>query len=99
MAHSMAAPPRQRTNNPDDPRRQFGAFLRDWLDAQAGGDEGVLARRLGLTADAVRAWTRGRSGPRFSELNRLAAALCLEDWGGLAAAVARHAHRARRPKK
>jgi hypothetical protein len=86
----MAAKPRNETKNQDDPRGQFGAFLRDWIDAKHDGDEKRLATMLDMSDRAVRLWMAGDTGPAFSDLGRVAKALGYADWAALAAAVVRH---------
>lgn len=89
----MAAKPRSQTKNTDDPRGQFGAFLRDWIDRKHGGDEDRLAQLLHVSSRTVRKWAEGSNGPAFSDLNRIALAMGYSDWAAMAAAAIRYANR------
>jgi transcriptional regulator with XRE-family HTH domain len=78
---------RGQVKNTGDPRGQFGAFLRDWIDRKHGGDESRLAATMGVSDRAVRRWMSGDNAPPLSDLDRLAAALGYDDWSKLAVAV------------
>lgn len=85
----MAAKPRAQTKNTDDPRGQFGAFLRDWIDRKHDGDESRLAAALGISDRAVRKWCEGANAPPLADLDRIAKAMGYSDWGALASAAVR----------
>lgn len=92
LDHSRKAQPvaprsRSDTKNSDDPRGQFGEFLRHWVDTKAGGQYGDLAENLGVSPRAVGKWMEGAAGPSFGDLDRVAVALGYDDWVDLAIAV------------
>lgn len=76
--------------NQGDPRGQFAAFLRDWIDRKHGGDAGRLAASLGVSDRTIRNWMAGEA-PALDRLPEIAAALGFDDWAKLAAAVVRFA--------
>lgn len=86
---AMAAKPRSEPKNQDDPRGQFGAFLRDWIDRKHGGDEARLAEILDVSDRTVRKWIEGANGPAFSDLDRIAKAMGYSDWAAMATAAVR----------
>lgn len=88
--HDMAAKPRSQTKNTDDPRGQFGAFLRDWIDRKHDGDESRLAAMLDVSDRAVRKWCEGANAPPLADLDRIAKAMGYTDWGAMASAAVRH---------
>lgn len=90
-ANRMSARPRGDTVNADDPRGQFGSFLRHWVDTKQGGDEKPLAKELGKSDRTIRAWITGHHGPAFEDLDRIAKAMGYANWAKLAAAVVRYA--------
>ena len=88
---AVAAKPRTETKNASDPRGQFGAFLRHWIDKHLGGDEKRLADKLDLSDRTIRKWIEGANGPAFQDLDRIALAMGYSDWGALASAAVRYA--------
>lgn len=92
----MAAKPRSEPKNPDDPRGQFGPFLREWIERHHGGDEKRLADSLGMTDRAIRKWMLGDSGPAFSDLETVAQLLGFADWADMARAIVKHAKHAKK---
>jgi hypothetical protein len=89
MAGSMAAKPRSETKNADDPRGQFGKFLRWWIDRHHGGDLGPLAQSLDVSERTIGKWAEGAHSPALQDFDRVAKALGMADWGELARAVVR----------
>lgn len=79
--------PKSAASNKNDPRGQFGEFLYAWIAKHHEGDEERLATALGMTDRAIRKWCEGKSGPAFSDLDRVAKALGMADWTDLAIAV------------
>lgn len=84
----MAAP-RKTTKNMDDPRGQFGAFLRHKIDAGSMG-QSEWAKLFGITDRGLRKWLSGQGGPTFENLNNVAKVLGFANWAKLAAAVVKH---------
>lgn len=93
VGRSMAARPRNKVENTSDPRGQFGAFLRHWIDTNHDGDPKRLADALGVSVRAVQTWMKGQAGPTFADLGRIASELGFADWSKLAAAVVRHSRK------
>lgn len=87
------ARPRNEVQNPDDPRGQFGSFLRAFIDKNHGGDESRISKALDVSERTVRKWCEGAHGPAFQDLDRIAIALGFESWVDMALAVRRfHRH-------
>jgi transcriptional regulator with XRE-family HTH domain len=84
-ADVSAAKPRSETKNLSDPRGQFGAYLRDWLDRNHKGDEDAIAAKLGVSSRTIRKWCEGSNGPAFADLDRVAIALGFVSWAEVAA--------------
>ena len=84
---AVAARPQHDVENTDDPRGQFGLFLRAWLETHSAKD---LAEELGVSIRTLQTWGKGQAGPAFQDLDRIAAALGYSDWSKLAAAIVRH---------
>ena len=82
--------PRTKEPNLKDPRGQLGSFLRSWIDKHHAGDEGRIAKALGVSPRAVTKWCEGESAPDLFKLDLLAKEMGFADWTKLAAAVARH---------
>lgn len=78
---------RGRIKNQGDPRGQFGAFLRDWIDRKHGGSPKPLAESLGVAVRTVQHWAGGAGGPAFEDLDRVAVALGMSDFAALALAL------------
>lgn len=87
----VAAKPRGETKNTDDPRGQFGAFLRDWIDRHDDGDESKLADKLKVSDRTIRKWCEGANAPPLGDLQRIAEKMGFADWSKLAAAIVKHA--------
>ena len=83
---------RGQIKNTGDPRGQFAAFLRDWIDRKHGGDESRLAGALGVSTRTVQYWMIGEKSPRFEHLHKIATAMGYSDWSKLAAAIIRLAN-------
>ena len=82
--------PRNEVENLDDPRGQFGVFLRAWIDKNHDGTPTKLAGALKLKVRTIQTWAKGQSGPAFADLNRVALAMGFADWSKLAVAIVRH---------
>ena len=85
----MSPANRKPIKNQGDPRAQFAAFLRSWIDKHHGGDEERLAKSLGVTGRAIRKWCEGASGPAFGDLDTVAEALGYADWFAMVRAIER----------
>lgn len=90
-SQQLSAKPRSEAKHSDDPRGQFGAYLRDWLDNRHGGDETQLAKDLNVSDRTIRKWCEGSHGPAFGKLDEVAKAMGFADWSKLAAAVVKFA--------
>ena len=82
----MAARPRSKPKHPNDPRGQFGAFLRDWIDRHEDGER-IVAEKLKMSRRAIRTWVVGNAGPTFKDLDSVAKALGFSDYAAMFAAV------------
>ncbi len=83
----MAAP-RKTTKNMDDPRGQFGAFLRHKIDSGVASFSDIAAA-TGLKERAVYKWAEGTNGPKFSDLQAIAETLGYPNWLAMMSAVKR----------
>ncbi len=83
---------RKETENPKDPRGQFGSFLRHWLDRQADRKKAKarIAEAAGVTARAVGKWEEGVASPPLQSLDAVAKEMGFAHWGTLAMAAVRH---------
>lgn len=70
-----------------NPKGQFGAFLRWWLDKHHAGDETPLANSLEVSERTIRKWCEGAAAPDLANLDNVAKAMGFDDWSKLAVAV------------
>lgn len=70
-----------------NPKGQFGAFLRWWLDKHHAGDEKPLATSLEVSERTIRKWCEGSAAPDLAKLDNVATAMGFDDWSKLAVAV------------
>ncbi len=82
----VAARPRSNPKHQNDPRGQFGAFLRDWIDRHERG-ESLLAERLDMSRRSIRSWVVGDAGPTFGDLDAVAKALEFDDYAAMFSAI------------
>lgn len=83
----MSAKPVGEIKNPDDPRGQFGPFLRHVLNAKFDGDVKRVADAVGISERGVRKWMEGYAGPSFGDLDKVAEAIGYRDWIDMAIAI------------
>ena len=88
----VAAQHRTPTKNTDDPRGQFGMFLRHWLDRQSDRSKAKarLAEAAKVTPRAVGKWEEGAAAPPMQSLPAIAKVMGFADWGRLCMAAVRY---------